>query len=340
VGGLRPAPGTARPSSTLPGSLASRVREIPGYAELLQRTDAPAGSAWGVFGPDDQLGTLNFIGPDEIAAAATTITKGRVFPLNLDLSLPNPGFFDRSPPTQTMVPSNNGAILDDYLDGFYPQGSSHWDGLRHCAHREHGFYNATSVTAASRPGGAALGIQHWAKRGIVGRGVLIDIPRALQHDAITVDPLAYFEVTATVLAQALDIQRTELRAGDVLLLRTGWLAAYRELDSRQRTGLASAEPPHPGLYGREIPAFLWDHRIAAIAADNPALEAARPIHGVSLELHEQLIALLGMPLGELWDLEDIASDCAQDGRYTFFLTSSPLAVVGGAGSPANALAIK
>lgn len=170
--------------------------------------------------------------------------------------------------------------------------------------------------------------------------MLIDIPRALQDDAITVDPLAYFEVTATVLARALNVQRTELRAGDVLLLRTGWLAAYHELDAPQQTGLASAEPPHPGLYGREIPAFLWDNRIAAVAADNPALEAARPIVGISLDLHEHLIALLGMPVGELWDLEDLASDCARDGRYTFFLTSSPLGVVGGTGSPANALAIK
>jgi len=314
--------------------------KYPRYAELLQRMDAPAGSAWGIFGATDQLGTLNFIGADQVIAAAAGVRKGRVFPLNLPLELPDPGFFDRSPPEQTIVPSHNGDILDDYLDRLYPQGSSHWDALRHSAHPEHGFYNGVSHRLGSDPDSTELGVHHWARRGIVARGVLIDIPRSVNDSARSIDPLDYFEITADVLATALDAQRVTLRQGDVLLLRTGWLAAYLLLDSDQRAAIAAGEPAHPGLYGAEIVEFLWNHRIAGVAADNPALEAARPVKGIDLALHHQLIALLGMPLGELWDLEELAADCAEDNRYTFLLVSSPLNICGGAGSPANALAVK
>jgi hypothetical protein len=122
--------------------------EIPRYAELLQRTDAPAGSAWGIFGADDRVGTLNFIGAEQILAAAASVKDGRVFSLNLPLELPDPGFFHRSPPHQTIVRSNHGAIVDDYLDRLYPQSSSHWDALRHSAHPEHGFFNAVSREVA------------------------------------------------------------------------------------------------------------------------------------------------------------------------------------------------
>jgi kynurenine formamidase len=314
--------------------------EIPRYAELLQRTDAPAGSAWGIFGADDRVGTLNFIGAEQILAAAASVKDGRVFSLNLPLELPDPGFFHRSPPHQTIVRSNHGAIVDDYLDRLYPQSSSHWDALRHSAHPEHGFFNAVSREVALDATSADLGVHHWARRGIVARGVLIDFPRAFDDRACSIDPLGYLEITADVLAAALNAQEVTLCQGDILLLRTGWLAAYLAMTRNQRVAIAAEEPAHPGLHGTDVVEFLWDHRIAAVVADNPALEAARPGTGIDLALHQQLIALLGMPLGELWDLEELAADCAEDHRYTFLLTSSPLNVRGGAGSPANAIAVK
>jgi len=120
-----------------------------------------------------------------------------------------------------------------------------------------------------------------------------------------------------------------------------WLEAYNLLDRPERERLTElGRPGAPGLHGDDIPAFLWDNRIAAIAADNPALEATRPGDTSPLSLHVALIARLGMPLGELWRLDELADDCAADGVYETLLVSEPLNLRGGAGSPANALALK
>jgi kynurenine formamidase len=89
----------------------------------------------------------------------------------------------------------------------------------------------------------------------------------------------------------------------------------------------------------ETAGWLWDRGIAAIAADNPALEALRVDAAVGFQ-HRRLIALQGMAIGELWDLEELAEDCAQDGVYEFMLVAAPLYIPGGVGSPANAYAIK
>jgi len=112
----------------------------------------------------------------------------------------------------------------------------------------------------------------------------------------------------------------------------------------------------PGLVqARETVAWLWDHRIAIAASDNLGVEAipstpgspfvsaydraagTDPIHAGLM--HPTLIALLGLCLGELWDLEALAADCAATGRYACFVTCKPLNLVGGVGSPANAMAI-
>lgn len=101
-------------------------------------------------------------------------------------------------------------------------------------------------------------------------------------------------------------------------------------------------PPAPGLAAREdVAAWLWDHAVAAVAADNPALEAM-PFSRERVDgwLHYRLIPMLGIAVGELWQLDPLADDCARDGVWEGMLTSAPLRVPGGIGSPANALALK
>ncbi|MDP9180474.1 MAG: hypothetical protein M3O21_01980, partial [Chloroflexota bacterium] len=115
-----------------------------------------------------------------------------------------------------------------------------------------------------------------------------------------------------------------------------------ETTPEQREALAGGAPPQrslraPGLGPpQEMTAHLWDLHVAAVAADNPALEAWPP---ASREadgfMHTMLISLLGMPIGELWWLDDLAADCVADRRYEFFITSAPLNVPGGVGSPAK-----
>lgn len=314
---------------------------LPRFAELPVRPGAPPGSSWGVFGDDDELGTLNFIGPQQVAAAAALVRTGKVFPLNWDLALPAPPFFQRQNVRHTLFEKYGGVAVDDYLDGFYPQCSSQWDGLRHFGDADYGFYNGASLAEVTRPGPGRLGMEHWARRGIAGRGLLLDVPRALVGEGVSPDPFDFFPIGPELLARVAELERVELRAGDVLLVRTGWIEAYEGLDPTGREALAAqVRPGSPGLFGEDIPAFLWDNRIAAVAADNPGLEAAHPGAGSDLALHRALIARLGMPLGELWQLGPLAADCTRDGLYEVFLTSAPLNLGGGAGSPPNALALK
>ncbi len=315
---------------------------LPTYAELPTRAGAPAGSSWGVFGDEDEHGTLNFIGADEVVAAASLIRTGKVFPLNWDVALPLPALFHRHNFRHELFnfPTGPGITVDDYVDGFYLQGSSQWDALRHFGDGEHGFYNGATLEEASGPNGR-LGIERIARRGIAGRGVLLDVARFLRTAGDGYDPFDFVPIGPELLHRTAEAQEVELRTGDILLLRTGWVEAYCALDEDARTALAESHAPgSAGLHGDDVPGFLWDHRVAAVAADNPALEASRPEAGPDLDLHVALIARLGMPLGELWDLGALAEDCAADRRYDMFLTSAPLNLRGGAGSPPNALAVK
>ena len=310
---------------------------IPAFAELPVRPGAPPGSSWGVFGERDDLGTLNFIGAAEVRAAAGLVRKGAVFALSLPVDLPAPAFFGRAAPRHTIFTKYEGVAADDYLDGFWPQASTQWDGLRHFSEPGFGFYDGVTLAEATQPGGGRLGVDHWARRGIVARAVLVDVARA-----VSLDPLDFYPVGVALIEQILLDQGVELRDGDVLLLRTGWVEAYEALSPPERAALAAdgKRPGSPGLHGDDVPAFLWDNRIAAVAADNPALEAAHAGSSPALELHHALIAKLGMALGELWSLAALAADCAGDGVFEAMLTSAPLNLPGGVGSPANALALK
>src|SRR5262249_14303065 len=160
---------------------------LPSYAELRARSDAPAGTSWGLFGPDDQLGTLNFVTPERVRASAALVVHGRGFSLNWPVEWSAPSPF-RKPPVRTQVGGTWGR--DDYLDRFSLQGSSQWDGLRHIAHPRYGFYNHTTAAQVDDPGSDRLGIQVIARRGIVARGVLLDVPR---HRAAAGRPLAAHE---------------------------------------------------------------------------------------------------------------------------------------------------
>jgi kynurenine formamidase len=313
----------------------------PKFAELPIREGAPPGSSWGVFGEDDERGTLNFITEESVSAAARCVQDGTTFGLNWDLRLPDPALYYRENLHHRLFTVMDGIIVDDAVDNFFLQGSSQWDGLRHMADVDFGFYNGATAEVVTTPGPGRLGMEHWAKTGIVARGVLLDVVRAMDAEGVAMDPLDHFEITADVLERVLERQGVTLAAGDILVLRTGWIEGYTALDHEAREQLAKAgSPGSPGLAGDDLAGFLWDRRIAAVAADNPELEAARPVTGSGLVQHKALIPRLGMPLGELWDVARLADACAADGRYAFLLCTAPAHLPGAAGSPANAVAIR
>lgn len=318
---------------------------LPSFDELPLDPAAPRHSAWGVFGADDQIGTLNLLTPARVAAAAKLVQRGAVFPLNWELELPDPPLFGRAALRHTIKQRRHN-VFDDVYDNFNTQSSSQWDGLTHFGHMEHGFYNGVQAEQITGLAGTRNGIEHWARRGIAGRGVLVDFARfALAHD-LEFLPGERSAITAEQIQAAAAWQGLRFEIGDILLLRTGWIEWYTALNLEQRIALAQ-----PGAFracgieqSEASLRFLWDHHFAAIAGDHPAFEAYPPLPTADGQpgamLHSTIIGLWGMPIGEMFTLDALAAACAADGRYEFFLTSAPLNKRGGVASPPNALALK
>jgi len=316
---------------------------LPAYDEL-PRAARGGRSAWGLFGPRDSAGLLNLQTPARVAAAARLIRSGETYSLNAPADVPGPPLFRRGEVQHTVIGSEARAFFDDKLDNYYPQASSQWDSLAHIGYDADQFYNgATADDVTTR---ARNTIDHWARRGIAGRAVLLDVDLALGGAGYGFDPASPRAITVDELEAARAAAGVEWQPGDVLLLHTGFLGWY----VRQRADVreAMAEPGAlraVGLAHDEAMArYLWNAHIAAIASDNPSLEVwPADLNDEAFPfgfLHRVLIGQFGMAVGELWWLEDLARSCRRDGRYEMFLTSAPLNVPGGIGSPANALAIK
>ncbi|HEX2173296.1 MAG TPA: cyclase family protein [Dehalococcoidia bacterium] len=313
--------------------------DLPEYARLPVKPGAPPGSAWDVWGDADQVGTINLLTPDRIVAAAQLIRRGAVFNLDLPLHLPDPPLVAvRKPYRHTIYDLRNGNARDDYLDSFYLQASSQWDALRHMRHPEHGFYNGVDPADIHSGPGARLGIEHWAERGIVGRAVLCDVGRYVEARQGQVIGGDRFEISPDLLDATLADQGVALQTGDIFLLRTGALAHWLQADATQRAALYE-NLRQPGLEPSDrMLAWIWDHHLAAIAADCVAVEAWPP--DPDNFFHFKVIPLLDVALGEIWNLEGLAHDCSADGVYEAFFASKPLKLRGGGVSPPNAMAIK
>jgi kynurenine formamidase len=311
--------------------------ELPVYEALRTRADAPRGTAWGVFGAADEVGTLNLLDSGRVQAGVAEVQAGQVFSLNWRIDLPYP---HPHRPTPSRTQTGQGFSRDDYLTPFYLQYSSQWDGLRHFALPE-GFYNGITSDRVDDPASSTLGIHLWAERGIVGRGILLDVAGARADMGQPIDPTTGFRITTEMLDETVEAGGVSVEAGDILLLRTGWVGWYSSLGASDREAAFQPSSPQPGLAPTEdVAAWLWDHRIAAIAADNLAVEAAPYDLTPENFLHFRLIPGFGMAMGELFWLDDLARACAADQRWSFLFTSAPLNVLGGVGSPPNALAIR
>ena len=326
------------------------VTPLPSYRELPKLNDLPA--SWGLLGSGgpDYFGCLNLMTPETLVNAARLVTKGAVFALNWSADLPDPPLFGRLRHTHEVVDRATGH--DDMLHQWNTQSSSQWDGFRHVRNIPNGFYDGIPD--------AEHGIDHWARRGIAGRAVLCDVGR---WRAAQGRPLQYAEsdvIEPEEIMATLAAQESPLERGDVLLMRTGWTEWYETVTDEAMRAVAADRPrlKAPGLpSGERTAEFLWDLHIAAIGADNPAVEvwpqgtgqhpdavaalkADHPERMHEVFAHSLLLPMLGIPLGELFDLSRLAADCAADGRYTCLFVSAPLNVPHGVASPPNALAIK
>jgi kynurenine formamidase len=260
-----------------------------------------------------------------------TVQTGEVISLDLPLGTPDPPLFGRQQFEHSSF-STSGSFFEDRLDKFFPQSGTQWDSLGHVRLRGLGFWGGRTA----EPGrGTDLGVDVYAEKGMVGRGVLLDIARYLERRGQPLDPCSNGRVTAADLEGACAWQGVTVERGDFLLLRTGWRAWYQGLTPAGR-GKVASNLRSPGLEGSdEVAALLWDWGIAALAADNPAVE---PVPGDAM-LHRRLIPMLGTVIGELFDLEELADRVDTEHRSEFLFVSVPLRLPGGLGSPANAIAV-
>ena len=318
------------------------MTELPSYADL---PPAPHGgrSAWGLFGPDDNLGLVNLMTPERIAAAARLVRRGQLFCLDLPLGSISPALAAfRGTPRHHVLHAPGTTGFDDVYDNFYPQAGSQWDSLAHVGYAPDQMYNG--ATEQEILAGTRNTIEHWAQHGMAGRAVLLDAERALRDAGRPYNPGVNVEFDVEDLELARRQAGVEFSPGDIILLHTGFAAWYLEQPSQVK-GRLHGNVAAPGVAHTEAMCeYLWNSHAAAIASDTFAVEAFPADRSAQTHpfgfLHNMLIGQFGMALGELWWLADLADDCAADGIYEMFLVSAPMNAPGGIGSPANAVAIK
>lgn len=316
---------------------------LPAYDDLPSARGGGR-SAWGLFGKDDNVGLFNLVSDEVTREAAALVRRGRVFSLNAPNSFLDPPLFGRPRLSVEQELVREGRALNEVYNDFNPQSSSQWDALAHVAFDEDSFYNGATLSQALA--GTRNTIDAWASRGIATRGVLLDLARDADARGRPFDPGSSHAFSVEDLESARSAGGVSFRPGDVIVLRTGFMAWYQTLRAEDRERISSREELTAcGIEHTEAMArYLWDSHAAAVACDCPALEVWPMDHREESFpfgcLHQVLLGQFGMAIGELFWLEELADDCAADGVHEFLLTSAPLNTVGGFGSTANALAVK
>jgi kynurenine formamidase len=318
--------------------------KLPKFSELPVKDGAPPESNWGVFGDDDQIGTLNFLSDEGVLEAASLVRKGKVHRLDTPIGYADPPLFERAPVQHQILSwaAHGFLAFDDKFDNYNTQEGAQWDGLGHVGHIGYNaFYNDTKPEDVERGQGGRLGIHLWANK-VVGRGVLIDLFKYRADIGRPVNPGEPEIYTRADIEGALKAQNVELRPGSIVLARTGWLQHYLKssVEDKQTAGSIAGLKACGIEASSDTAAWLWDNRVAAFGTDCPAVEPwpwSPKDHGA---LHYRTLALLGLPIGEQFDLESLAADCAADGVYECMVVSVPLYTRGGIASPPNAVAIK
>ncbi|MEV6723150.1 cyclase family protein [Streptomyces xanthochromogenes] len=303
----------------------------PEFHEIAKRVNN-----WGRWGADDERGTLNHISDEVVREAAGEIRSGLRVPLALPLQQDGvqtgviPG---RVNPLHTMVQINQEifgpgtiACSDDAVT-FGLQAATHWDALTHVSHSGK-IYNGRPAATITAHGGAQFsGID---KPGhVVSRGVLLDVARAKGLDRLA----GGHAVTPEDLAEAEEFAGVTVRAGDIVLVRTGQIQVYLAGDKH------GYGYPSPGLSVR-APEWFHTRDVAAVANDTLTFEIFPPeIEDLWLPVHALDLVEMGMLQGQNWNLEALSTACAEASRYTFLLSAMPEPFVGGTGTPVAPVAV-
>jgi len=303
-------------------------------------------SNWGKWGADDEVGALNYLGPQEVLTALRTVRSGKVFTLQVPMGAP-----EGDPVWPGRRGSERYQIMDEghwacgkgphypgeshYADdmmSMYLQGSTQYDALGHVwfgGQLYNGFDAKTTIGGMTK-----ASVYPIADRGIVGRGVLIDMARFRGKPALDKgETFNHEDLLAAAAAQGVTIEKR-----DILVIRTGFVEQFYTLGKE-----AFYENfIEPGLtYSPELVSWFQDMEIPNLVTDTIANEVTvDPVSGVALPLHSALMRNLGVAFTELCDLSLLAEDSVEDGQWSFAYIAAPLKVVNGAGSPCNPVAIK
>jgi kynurenine formamidase len=313
----------------------------PHVGDLLR--DSP--SNWGKWGPDDEVGSLNYLGPEQVLAATRLVRSGKVFTLQRLICDPkgDPVWPGRTPAERTQVmdestwdgedgPAFPGGLhyADDRISAFL-QGSTQYDALGHVwfgGQLWNGYDARTTVGGMEKASVVPI-----AQRGVVGRGLLLDIARYRGKDNLEAgETFTHEDLMACAEAQGSPIQKR-----DILIIRTNFLKLFYELGDKFYEGFCE-----PGLvYSPELVTWFQDMEIPNLVTDTIANEVTvDPFNGVALVLHNALMRNLGVTLTEIADLELLAEDCAADKQYAFLYVAAPLKIAKAAGSPVNPVVMK
>ncbi|WP_328835327.1 cyclase family protein [Streptomyces europaeiscabiei] len=305
---------------------------------------AKAYSNWGRWGADDVLGTLNFLTEDKRREGAALVRRGVSFSLSqwFDMNGPQKGWRRRTNPVHTMLATGTDAVLSDH--GF-PHGiggaddviamplqcSTQWGGLGHIFDHGKAWNGRPAEKVVTSDGDLVTGIEYMAPH-VAGRGVLLDVGRVIGDDGELPDGFAITEehLTATAAAHGVRIGR-----GDIVVVRTGQFSRVGREGWGDYAGGAA-----PGL---SFTTAGWLHRteITAIATDTWGFEVRHNEFDHSFQpLHQVVIPNMGLLIGEMWDPDALAADCAADGVYEFWVTAAPLPITGAVDSPVNPIAVK
>jgi kynurenine formamidase len=304
---------------------------------------------------EEGLGKPVILNPEVVArAAAQEIRTGRRVTLNWELTKLEPAGLGRQSCEHNIIPLGpfEGVAYDDVYT-FNPQQSSQWDGLRHFSQPAEGkegervFYGGTTASEIEDRSNTRIGMQHWAKEGIAGRGVLIDYASWAEKRGIEYSTFSTHEIKLEDIRAIAEECSVEFQKGDILFVRIGMT---KEWDNKMTTAekeayAANSHPQHAGVEAsQEVLRFLWDNQFAAVAGDAISWEVSPPNNNKEKEedkvfLHEYLLAGWGMPIGEMFDLEALAEICREEGRWSFFVTSAPFNMPGGVSSPPNCMAL-
>lgn len=293
----------------------------------------------GRWGDEDQRGTLNLVDSAAVLRGVGAVRRGVVFSLAIPMDSQGPMWDAQSMPGRvnpeidpymvnvsfTGDPADFTTSDDTLTMG--SQASTHWDALAHAGY-EGRLYNDTPMDVVGERGATRLGIEQFGP--IVTRGLLVDVAR--QHGVERFD--SNYAISAADLDRGMELAGLEPEPGDALLVRTGQLSYWRE-GERERFS-----HPSPGLSTQTIE-WLFDRDIAAVAIDNQTFECY-PAENESWFMPVHMIHLrdMGLVQGQIWDLDALAADCANDGSYEFLLSASPLPVTGAVGAPVVPTAVK